>query len=99
MNDKSDKPPFDEFHESAMRAVENVMGGDDGYDPQIIDLMKDQGRDFDFPSSGIDSLDMLDIVFAVDRELGVRVGVEEALLNSPPKVTVGLLYDHTRYRE
>ena len=88
------KPPFDVFLTSIARATKDIVG--DEY-PDIDNVMFAEGRDFNIPDHGIDSLDMLDIAFAVDKELGVRINIEEVVMEGKP-ATLGLLYDHTKPR-
>jgi len=89
-----EKPSFDVFLASIARATGDVSA--DEY-PDIANVMFAEGRDFNIPDHGIDSLDLLDIAFAVGRELGVRIDIEEAALEGKP-TTIGLLYDHTKLR-
>ena len=61
------KPPFENYRQAVASAVLEIMGNDEGFDPAIIERMHQEGREFDFHLAGIDSLDVLDIMFEVDK--------------------------------
>ncbi|QQG37615.1 MAG: hypothetical protein HYS26_03220 [Candidatus Kaiserbacteria bacterium] len=95
---QAEKPDFEEFHGAMADALAELFDDDESFDMSIIERMKKEGADFDFASSGIDSLDLLDVLYVLDKRLHVHVSFENIALQSDGKVTMGALHAHTRYR-
>ncbi len=85
------RPTLDAFIASARKALVNI---------EIVEgelaVFDAKGASFNFYSDGmVDSLDMLDVVFYIDQELGVKLAIEKLMHGEEP-MTVQNLYDSIR---
>lgn len=90
------KPTFEQFQLVAIRVVQETVVDEDL--PDIGTAIMSEGEKFDFADHGIDSLDVLDIVYAIDKEMGVKIGLEQAMFESP-YLTLGTLYKFAEPRD
>lgn len=85
------RPTLEEFTTSARKAL------------VLIEIVEEElavfdakGPAFDFHrDGGVDSLDMLDVVFYIDHDLDIKIGLEK-LIHSEEPITVQNLYESIR---
>ena len=85
------KPTFEAFTVALRKALAQVDVPD-----KELNLLDAKGASFDiFEDGGVDSLDMLDVTFYIDKDLDIKLGLEKFLMDEGPK-TVQALYDSTK---
>jgi acyl carrier protein len=62
---------FEDFTDAVKKALEYVIGGDE-YE-KVEKLLSAEGDEFNFNDAGIDSLDMLDVMYWVSQRLDKRM--------------------------
>lgn len=86
------RPTIEAFQKSAREALTRVCDQDEPAFAALDEL----GPEFDFKDDGgIDSLDILDVVFYIDKDLGVKIFLESMILDDKP-ITLQNLYDAIR---
>jgi acyl carrier protein len=84
-------PTFEAFQASARSTLVTI-----GVPYEELKLLDAKGPSFDFyADGGVDSLDMLDVVFYIDRDLGVKINFDKLILDEKP-VTLQNLYGAIR---
>jgi acyl carrier protein len=87
-------PDFETFSASVLKPTEAMIEPEDA--ETVSRIFRSKGADFDFYDDGsLDSLDMLDVAFAVEKDLGIKLSLEE-LLDSRKPMTLGNLYGSIR---
>lgn len=87
-------PTIKEFTASARRALAEVVETEDL--EKVCEIFDRKGVGFDFYSDGeIDSLDMLDLVFHIDHDLKIKVGLGELQKTNAP-MNIRNLYNSIR---
>jgi acyl carrier protein len=87
-------PDFEEFRTAARLALKETMDLDDN-SPEIQAFDK-KGKKFNFyVDGGVDSLDMLDIAFSVDKQLRIKTNFD-AMVKEDEAITLGNLFASVR---
>ncbi len=81
---------FDAFREAARLALKETLDFDD--DSPEIKAFDAKGGSFNFSDNGgADSLDMLDIVFSINKQLNIKIDID-AMVKDKKELTLENLY-------
>lgn len=86
-------PNPETFNQAVRAALSEIMCCEK--DDPLLAAFDAEGQLFNFYNHGVDSLNMLDITFSIDKKLGIKTDIE-SLINEDKPMILKNLYDSIR---